>query len=105
MNLLKLMLSDEGKVKCRECTNRTKPFIEKLSWCLIKDQPVSSVIMVRCAAFKERGKEPLQEPGEELFKLAERVRNMKRRKQPPVDLHQTEFDTPRASDRQQTKGP
>lgn len=50
MNLLKLMLSDEGKVKCRECTNRTKPFMEKLSWCLIKDQPVSSVIMVRCAA-------------------------------------------------------
>ena len=33
----------EGKL-CRDCGNRTKPFMHHMSWCLVKDQPVSLVI-------------------------------------------------------------
>lgn len=66
----------EGRL-CRDCGNRTKPFMHHMSWCLVKDKPVSLVIPTQCEAFQERGKQPLQEPTAAMHELAKRVRRMK----------------------------
>lgn len=62
---------------CRDCGNRTKPFMHHMSWCLVKDQPVSLVIPWECSAFTARGKGALQEPTPGMLDLASQIRRGK----------------------------
>lgn len=68
----------EGQL-CRDCGNRTKPFMHHMGWCLVKEQPVSLVIPWPCDAFTARGKAQLQEPTVAMLELADQIRRGKRK--------------------------